>query len=104
MRTPRLRRVLLSSLGALMASLPAQGAVVKGSVIGKSGQPRPYVRVDVAGPQSQTLFTDAKGTFAVELPGGDYVVRVTERNQRMQFDLRVADDEGSTAPRFELRW
>lgn len=104
MPTPRLRRVLLSSLGALMASLPAQGALVKGSVVGKSGQPRPYVRVDVSGPESQTLFTDAKGTFTADLPGGDYIVRITERNQRMQFDLQVSDDEGRTAPRFELRW
>lgn len=103
MRSPRLRRVFLSSLGVLMASLPAQGAMVKGSVVGDSGQSKAYVRVEVSGPTSQTLFTDAAGDFAVDLPGGNYVVLVTERNRRMQFDLQVPD-KGTTTPSFKLKW
>lgn len=104
MLIPRLRRFFLSSLGALMASLPAQGAPVEGRVLSRSGQPKTYVRVEVTGPENQTLFTDANGAFAADLPGGDYVVRITERNQRMQFNLRVPDDDSTTTPSFKLRW
>jgi hypothetical protein len=105
MRTSLLRAAcLLFALGpGLLTSLPAHAGTLKATITGKSGQPKPYVRVELIGPETHTLFTSQEGQLTAELPKGSYVLRVTERNRRMEFNVKVPA-QGQLNPTFELAW
>lgn len=79
--------VLFLCLGAPLAV----AGTLQGTVVGKEGAPKEYVRVEVSGPASRTVFTGEDGSFSLELPGGRYVLRVSERNRHMSFDVDVPD-------------
>lgn len=105
MRTSLLRaaRLLLSLVLGLLASLPASAGTLQATITGKAGRPKQYVRVEIIGPKTQTLFTGQKGQFSTELPGGSYVIRITERNRRMEFNVEVPE-QGRINPTLELKW
>ncbi len=105
MKTTLLRaaRVLLALAPGGLISLPASAGTLEATVTGRSGKPKQYVRVELIGPQSRTLFTNQHGQLAVEVPGGSYVVRITERNRQMEFEVEVPE-EGEAAETLELEW
>lgn len=94
---------LLALVLGLVPSGPAGAGTLRATITGKSGKPKPYVRVEVIGPETRTLFTGQAGQLSTELPGGSYVVRVTERNRRMEFTVEVPD-QGQINPTLELKW
>lgn len=105
MRTslPRAACLLLPLVLGLLQSLPASAGTLQATIKGKSGKPKQYVRVEIIGPETRTLFTSQEGQLSTELPGGSYVVRVTERNRRMEFSVEVPE-QGQINPTLELKW
>lgn len=82
----------------------AEGGTLRGRVVGITRNPKPFVRVEISGPQgSITAFTDNDGSFSVELQGGQYRIQVIERNQSMQFTIDVPMN-GTKDPVFRLAW
>lgn len=103
MRTPHRGRGWGLLAGALVA-LPALAGTLQGTVIGSSGAPKRFVRVEVTGPASEAAFTGTDGVFKVELPAGRYTVRVTERNRRMEFEAVQVPARGPVAETFQVEW
>jgi hypothetical protein len=88
---------------SLLVSLPASAGHLEATITGQSGEPRPYVRVELIGPEDQQLFTTQEGKLSAELPGGSYVLRVTDRNRRMEFHLDVPQ-RGQLQRTLKLDW
>ena len=65
--------------------------------------PKQYVRIEIAGLDNKTTFTDNNGMFVVTLKGGRYTIRVIETPKRMEFSLDVPQT-GTTAQTFLLGW
>jgi hypothetical protein len=90
---------LLMILGA-----PAiHAGTLDGNVIGINDTPRPYVRVELHGPEGKTVFTGANGRFSVVLAGGKYVVQVIQGDRAAQFNVVIAD-QGVVTQSFKLSW
>ncbi len=105
MRKPpvRIRWLLPTLLLGLLGGPRAEAGGLKGKVVGSAGEPKPYVNLQVSGPESRTLFSGRDGRFAVELPAGSYTLQITERNRTMHFDVRVPT-EGEVDQTFTLKW
>jgi hypothetical protein len=84
--------------------MPAQAGTLVGTVVGEAGAPKSFVRVEVLGPRSEDIFTGKDGTFTLDLPGGRYNVRITERNRRMEFSDIHVPGEGRAAETFRVEW
>jgi hypothetical protein len=97
------RAPLAVLVGALVA-LPALAGTLEGTVVGSSGAPKRFVRVEVLGPRNEALFTGQDGAFKVEVPEGRYSVRITERNRRMEFEDVLVPGQGSSARTFQVEW
>ncbi|KFA87979.1 hypothetical protein Q664_44195 [Archangium violaceum Cb vi76] len=95
---------LLAVLGGVLVGLPALAGTLKGTVVGNSGAPKRFVRVEVLGPEKEALFTGQDGTFTVEVPEGSYSVRITERNRRMEFEDVQVPGAGHAAETFQVEW
>jgi hypothetical protein len=90
------------ALSMSMPALPATGSAdpLDGTVVGKDGQPKPYVRIDIIGPRRVVVVADDTGRFAVDVPQGRYKVRVTDNRRRMDFDATSP----SQGQQFKLSW
>jgi len=85
-----------------LLAFPAAGIAdpLSGTVVGKDGQPRPYVRIDIIGPRKVVVVADDNGQFAVDVPKGRYKVRVTDNRRRMDFDA----SSPTRGKQFKLTW
>ncbi len=72
------------------------------TVISKQGNPKPGVIVEVLGPTKIFTQTDPAGRFHVNLPRGNYVIRVRDSNMAMSFSQEVGDD--SRTATYQLIW
>lgn len=97
-------RGLCAVLVAMLVALPAMAGSLMGTVVGSGGAPKRFVRVEVIGPDTAALFTGQEGTFVVDLAGGRYSVRVTERNRRMEFKDIQVPAEGQVSQTFQVEW
>lgn len=75
-----IRTLVLPAAGALLALLssPALAARIDGTVSSGPGQPLPNVRIVLEGPTGPVATTHslADGSFSLDAPAGDYVLRV----------------------------
>jgi hypothetical protein len=102
------RSIIFGTVIALMVpslitltGAPALAGTITGLVVGKSNNPKPYVRVEILGPQSRTIFTDKDGIFSVNLMDGRYTINIIEGVRRMEFnDVST----GASATTFKLEW
>jgi hypothetical protein len=94
---------LLILAAALMCSLLASAGTLDASFTETSGRPIQDLRIEVIGPTKRTLFTGEQGRVRLELPGGSYVLRISDRDRKVDFDLRVPE-QGKVSPSFELEW
>lgn len=97
-------RGLCAVLAATLVALPAMAGTLEGTVVGNGGVPKRFVRVEVTGPDTAASFTGPKGTFVMDLAGGRYTVRVTERNRRMEFEDIQVPAEGQVSQTFQVAW
>jgi hypothetical protein len=89
---------------SVLVVTPAVGGTLLGTVVGAASNPKPFVRVEINGPQASIqTFTNEKGKFSVDLSGGRYTIRVIEMNQAMQFTINV-NQVGQTPYEFKLGW
>jgi carboxypeptidase family protein len=89
---------------SVLVVTPAVGGTLLGTVVGAASNPKPFVRVEVNGPQTSIqTFTNKDGQFSVDLSGGQYKIRVTEMNKSMQFTINV-NQVGQTPYEFKLGW
>lgn len=95
---------LPAMLAGVLVGLPALAGTLKGTVVGTSGAPKRFARVEVLGPENKALFTGQDGTFTVEVPTGSYSVRITERNRRMEFEDVQVPGDGRAAETFQVKW
>ncbi|HSP77288.1 MAG TPA: carboxypeptidase-like regulatory domain-containing protein [Myxococcaceae bacterium] len=103
-RLHRLAGRELALLLGLLAGATAQAGDLQARVVSSAGEPKPFVRVEVSGPARQTLFTDRDGRLsAMGLPGGSYLVQVSEGYRRMDFRIQVPQ-RGEVNRTFELKW
>ena len=72
------RSLPLAGILLALVAAPAVAARLTGSVSSPAGSPVTNTRVVLEGPAGQiaTTRTDTNGTFAIEAPAGDYVLRV----------------------------
>jgi hypothetical protein len=94
---------LVALLPGMLLGLPAAASTLEAQVIGSAGAPKPYVRVELAGPERLILFTNERGKLSRELPGGSYVLTVSERNRRQDFPVQVPR-EGTVSRKLTLEW
>lgn len=87
-------------VSVLILPTPGVADTLAGTVVGKDGQPRPYVRIDIIGPQKVVIVADENGKFAVDVPQGRYKVRVTDDRRRMDF----AASSPVQGKQFKLNW
>jgi hypothetical protein len=73
---------------------------LEGTVVGRDGNPKPSLRIDIIGPRKVVVVTDDNGRFAVDVPPGRYKVRVTDNRRRMDFNA----SSPSSGNRFQLNW
>lgn len=89
----------------LITICPVEGATLKGTVKGKNGQLKKYVRVEIGGPESKTTFTNEDGVFSILLSGGRYTIKIVERNRSMTFNVDVPKEKDKTKEvTFKLNW
>jgi|SRR5437899_12625801 len=82
--------------------VPAGAGTLAGLVVGKAENPKPYVRVEISGPQNRTTFTDQDGKFSVNLRDGRYTINFIEGGRRMEFTADVSASAPATT--FKLGW
>lgn len=100
-RVTRLGMLLFCLLvSMLMLPVTAMADPLAGTVVGKDGNPRPFVRIDIIGPQNVVIVADENGRFAIDVPKGRYKVRVTDNRRRMDFQVS-SPVEGE---KFRLSW
>ena len=92
--------VLALSFSVLAFSATGSADPLGGTIVGKDGQPKPYVRIDIIGPRKVVVVADDNGRFAVDVPQGRYKVRVTDNRRRMDFDAASP----SQGQQFQLSW
>jgi len=82
--------------------VPAGAGTLTGVVVGKAENPKPYVRVEIYGPENRTTFTDQGGRFSVTLRDGRYTINIIEGGRRMEFTADVSASAPATT--FRLGW
>ena len=95
--------VLVLFCCATLVPVAVQGGTLEGTVMGAAQNPKPFLRVEMEGPESKTFFTGNDGKFSVTLKGGRYAVRVIETPKRMQYSVDVPND-GTKREIFKLAW
>ncbi len=99
----RLAFVLLLSL--LFDAVPGEAATLEATVIGTVQNAKRFVRVEISGPQSMTVFTNNDGKFSVNLPPGQYKIAIIEMNHRGQFIVDMPNDDKAVKQlTFKLAW
>ena len=92
--------VICFLMSVLVLPVASVADPLAGTVVGKDGNPRPYVRIDVIGPRNVVIVADENGRFAVDVPPGRYKVRVTDNRRRMDF----AASSPAQGQQFKLSW
>jgi len=91
---------LLFSLFLLAA---AEAGTLEGSVTGAGNAPKRFVRIEISGPTSKTVFSNEAGQFSADLVGGQYLLRIIEKNRVQDFSV-VMPDTGDLQQTFQLGW
>lgn len=96
--------LILVLLLSVLFGVPGEAATLEATVIGTAQNPKPFVRVEINGPQSTTVFTNNAGKFSVRLRAGQYRIDIIEMNQRMQFVVDIPGDDRAFNHTFRLAW
>jgi hypothetical protein len=91
----------LTVSACLLGGAPAVAGTLEATIMESSGKPLRDVRVELIGPTQRTLFTGEQGTVRLELPGGNYTLRLINQGRQVELDLQVPR-EGTISPSFEL--
>jgi hypothetical protein len=81
--------LILCLLLCWFTTAPTIAGILQGTVKNKSGQLKSYVRVEIGGQQSKTVFTDENGKFITPLQEGSYTIGIVQRNKRMNFRVDI---------------
>jgi hypothetical protein len=100
-RPPPSRLLICATL--LLCSAAAQAGTLAGTVKGVAQDPKRFARVEINGPQTVTAFTNEQGKFGVQLAGGTYTVKVTERNRSQRFKA-IVPAAGTVEQEFKVEW
>lgn len=73
------------------------------TVIGRNKQPKPYIRVEISGPENRRIATDRNGMVSTRLAVGTYMVVLKERSRQKRFEL-VVEPNQTTEKTFKLPW
>ncbi|MDO9462623.1 MAG: hypothetical protein Q7J61_02325 [Deltaproteobacteria bacterium] len=76
---------------ALVFSLPStvQAGKLEGTVIGRKGDLKKYVRISLFGREPKTTFTDDKGIFTLDAPDGRYGLSISEKGNEQTFEVEI---------------
>ncbi len=88
----------------LVFNTSAYAGTLNGTVRGKTGQIKKYVRVEIGGPETKTTFTDEHGVFSVQLLSGAYIINIVERNRSMKFNVDILEAKNPMEKSFNLKW
>jgi len=67
---------------------------VKGRVIGKNGDPKSFVSVELKGPERHSALTNAKGEFSIEkVTRGVYLIVVKQGDYVQKFPSKKIESE-----------
>lgn len=103
----RLHGVVIGVAVALIFILVAgslQAAPLTGTVKGKNGQIRKYLRVEIGGALTLTTYSNTNGQFTVDLPAGQYTITIVERNRQQAFRLTVPRGTEPVTETYHLKW
>lgn len=76
---------------ALVFFLPStvQAGKLEGTVIGRKGDLKKYVRISLFGREPKTTFTDDKGIFTLDAPDGRYGLSISEKGNEQTFEVEI---------------
>lgn len=98
---PSLRSLAaMTLLIATLSTAQAGAAALKGKVVSSTENHKPYVLVEIAG--KDRIYTKSDGSFVVDLAPGTYNIRITEKNNYMDFKIAMGSSE--TNKTFKLKW
>ena len=85
---------------------PSFAEELRGKVIGAEKAVKRFVSVSIFGTVNRRTETNSEGMFLVDLPQGTYRIRISQNQQRKEFDHEVADSDPSvmTERTFEVDW
>ena len=100
--TTGLRRGLL--LGSIMLGFaaPATAQSLRACIVGKDGQPKAYINVEIHAASMRFAKTATDGCFTMDIGNGTYVIRVRENRRRQDFSVRVPEE--STGIILRVNW
>ena len=88
------------SCGQPAAAVPV---VVRVLVVGAFMNPKPYVRAEISGPETNhTTFTDSHGRFSLTLRSGVFQCDVIENLQLATFEIGVPAVSGATEAYYDV--
>jgi|GEM_PF-5907235 len=75
----------------LVFSLPptAQAGKLEGTVIGRKGDLKKYVRISLVGREPKTTFTNGRGIFTLDAPNGRYGLTIFEKGNEQTFAVEI---------------
>lgn len=76
---------------ALVFFLPstALAGELQGTVIGRKGDLKKYVRISLVGREPRTTFTDGRGIFTLDAPNGRYELTIFEKGNKQTFAVEI---------------
>jgi hypothetical protein len=81
----------------------AIAGTLEGKITGADGRPGAYLRVDVSGARKAVSVTDENGVFRIDVPGGQYRIRITDGTRQMESSVLV-NQSGTTQWGMKLQW
>jgi hypothetical protein len=98
-------RVVTLCAGLLLVGTVAWAQQVQGTVVNRNGDARSGCRVDFAGPETYSVWSNAEGAFFLESPKhGDYEVTVTEGDRTKTFEKVNVDQYGLHPSTLVVDW
>lgn len=95
--------LLLLLIALLAFPFPARAQTLHGVVLGRNGEKKPFVSVNIAGVRRVLTRTGQDGGFTVgPLPAGSYLVTIREGRNRQEFYVTIQDGENPET--FQLGW
>jgi hypothetical protein len=90
---------------SVLGAATAHAADLNGTVVGRAGDPKGYVRVELLAPAQKSVFTDAGGKFTIRaLNAGTYTVRVNERNRVTEFQINIPQGDKPVTQTLWVDW
>ncbi|MDQ7839053.1 MAG: hypothetical protein RDU59_11260 [Thermodesulfobacteriota bacterium] len=76
---------------ALVFFLPStvQAGKLEGTVIGRKGDLKKYVRISLVGREPKTTFTNGRGIFTLDAPNGRYGLTIFEKGNEQTFAVEI---------------